>query len=201
MVVEYIISRCRRPCLANVDVFLFFFVFVRVQMVFISGEGGGAGSRLTQDVGSILAQLPDTVESLTGGGQAGVHQTALSGVSCTTISSILMASTSTISRDPRRVSVRLFVALLSQISKYITNLKVGASLNNLRGSPCFQALFHVFRVNLTIPISRFSLTCLCDYFLAHFCPSPQRPYSSGHHQRAGALLRGRRGKRLGQGQP
>ena len=117
-------------------------------MVFISGEGGGAGSRLTQDVGSILAQLPDTVESLTGGGQAGVHQTALSGVSCTTISSILMASTSTISRDPRRVSVRLFVALLSHISKYITNLEVGASLNNLRGSPCFQALFHVFRLNL-----------------------------------------------------
>lgn len=36
-------------------------------MVFISGEGGGAGSRLTQDVGNILAQLPETVEALTGG--------------------------------------------------------------------------------------------------------------------------------------
>lgn len=35
-------------------------------MVFISGEGGGAGSRLTQDVGNILAQLPVTVEALTG---------------------------------------------------------------------------------------------------------------------------------------
>lgn len=39
---------------------------IRVQMVFISGEGGGAGSRLTQDVGNILAQLPETVEALTG---------------------------------------------------------------------------------------------------------------------------------------
>ncbi|CAM9132627.1 unnamed protein product [Ectocarpus sp. 12 AP-2014] len=36
------------------------------KMVFIAGEGGGAGSRLTQDVGSILAQLPETVEALTG---------------------------------------------------------------------------------------------------------------------------------------
>ncbi|CAM9291103.1 unnamed protein product, partial [Hapterophycus canaliculatus] len=36
------------------------------KMVFISGEGGGAGSRLTQDIGNILAQLPDTVEALTG---------------------------------------------------------------------------------------------------------------------------------------
>lgn len=39
-------------------------------MVFISGEGGGAGSRLTQDVGNILAQLPETVEALTGGNTA-----------------------------------------------------------------------------------------------------------------------------------
>lgn len=38
-----------------------------LQMVFIAGEGGGAGSRLTQDVGNILAQLPETVEALTGG--------------------------------------------------------------------------------------------------------------------------------------
>lgn len=38
-----------------------------LQMVFISGEGGGAGSRLTQDVGSIMAQMPETVEALTGG--------------------------------------------------------------------------------------------------------------------------------------
>lgn len=38
-----------------------------IQMVFISGEGGGAGSRLTKDVGNILAQLPETVEALTGG--------------------------------------------------------------------------------------------------------------------------------------
>ncbi|CAN0500673.1 unnamed protein product [Ectocarpus sp. 8 AP-2014] len=36
-------------------------------MVFIAGEGGGAGSRLTKDVGNILAQLPETVEALTGG--------------------------------------------------------------------------------------------------------------------------------------
>eukprot|EP00904_Undaria_pinnatifida_P005772 jgi/Undpi1/2324/HiC_scaffold_13.g05707.m1 len=36
------------------------------KMVFISGEGGGAGSRLTQDVGNILSQLPVTVEALTG---------------------------------------------------------------------------------------------------------------------------------------
>ena len=35
-------------------------------MVFISGEGGGAGSRLTQDVGAILSQLPVTVEAPTG---------------------------------------------------------------------------------------------------------------------------------------
>lgn len=35
-------------------------------MIFISGENGGAGSRLTQDVGNILAQLPTTVEALTG---------------------------------------------------------------------------------------------------------------------------------------
>ena len=35
-------------------------------MIFISGEGGGAGSRLTQDVGNILSQLPATVEALTG---------------------------------------------------------------------------------------------------------------------------------------
>lgn len=35
-------------------------------MIFISGEGGGAGSRLTQDVGNILSQLPVTVEALTG---------------------------------------------------------------------------------------------------------------------------------------
>eukprot|EP00752_Nemacystus_decipiens_P013019 g11517.t1 len=36
------------------------------KMVFISGENGGAGSRLTQDVGNILSQLPETVEALTG---------------------------------------------------------------------------------------------------------------------------------------
>lgn len=36
------------------------------KMVFISGEGGGAGSRLTQDVSTILSQLPETVEALTG---------------------------------------------------------------------------------------------------------------------------------------
>lgn len=36
-------------------------------MVFISGgENGGAGSRLTSDIGNILAQLPVTVEALTG---------------------------------------------------------------------------------------------------------------------------------------
>lgn len=35
-------------------------------MVFISGEGGGAGSRFTKDVGSIMSQLPTTVEALTG---------------------------------------------------------------------------------------------------------------------------------------
>ncbi len=35
-------------------------------MIFISGEGGGAGSRLTQDVGNIMAQLPTTIEALTG---------------------------------------------------------------------------------------------------------------------------------------
>ncbi|CAB1105969.1 unnamed protein product [Ectocarpus sp. CCAP 1310/34] len=37
------------------------------KMVFIAGDGGGAGSRLTQDVGNILAQLPETVQALTGG--------------------------------------------------------------------------------------------------------------------------------------
>jgi len=36
------------------------------KMIFIAGEGGGAGSRLTQDVGNILSQLPVTVEALTG---------------------------------------------------------------------------------------------------------------------------------------
>lgn len=46
-----------------------------LQMVFISGEGGGAGSRLTQDVGNILAQLPETVEALTGGERAVEHCT------------------------------------------------------------------------------------------------------------------------------
>ena len=35
-------------------------------MVFVSGDGGGAGSRLTKDVGDILSQLPVTVEALTG---------------------------------------------------------------------------------------------------------------------------------------
>lgn len=37
-----------------------------MQMIFISGEQGGAASRLTGDVGNILAQLPATVEALTG---------------------------------------------------------------------------------------------------------------------------------------
>lgn len=36
------------------------------KMVFISGDNGGAASKLTQDVGSILSQLPATVEALTG---------------------------------------------------------------------------------------------------------------------------------------
>ncbi|CAM9317725.1 unnamed protein product [Ascophyllum nodosum] len=36
------------------------------KMVFVSGDGGGAGSRLTQDIGNILSQLPVTVEALTG---------------------------------------------------------------------------------------------------------------------------------------
>lgn len=36
------------------------------QMVFVSGDGGGAGSQLTKDVGTILSQLPVTVEALTG---------------------------------------------------------------------------------------------------------------------------------------
>ena len=35
-------------------------------MVFVSGDGGGAGSRLTKDIGNILSQLPVTVEALTG---------------------------------------------------------------------------------------------------------------------------------------
>jgi len=35
-------------------------------MVFVSGDGGGAGSRLTKDIGDILSQLPVTVEALTG---------------------------------------------------------------------------------------------------------------------------------------
>lgn len=51
-----------------------FYFLIRAQMVFIAGEGGGAGSRLTQDVGNILAQLPETVETLTGGEHVGVHQ-------------------------------------------------------------------------------------------------------------------------------
>lgn len=35
-------------------------------MVFVSSDGRGAGSQLTKDVGSILTQLPTTVEALTG---------------------------------------------------------------------------------------------------------------------------------------
>lgn len=150
-------------------------------MVFISGEGGGAGSRLTQDVGNILAQLPETVESLTGGGRAGMrpchfrYDLQLQILSC---------------------PVALCLCCVTQQQPVSSLLGVFLWLFFFHFSQCMLRACSFF---LALYRNHF-LCCVC--WLQHLWPTPA-PYldSSRYHQRTGALLRGRGSERLREMQP